>query len=175
MTNLVLENIHNILMILLFICSLVILFSNDFSLIIPMLALFSLIIAVIYLIVRAPDVAITETAVGSCVSTILLLIAYKKTNPAQDDHNINLIHIIPLVIILLGAIYLILALPTFGSGANPIHHHVSNYYLANTKIDTGINSVVSAILASYRGYDTMGETIVIMLAAVGVLNILKKS
>ncbi|KKB96894.1 putative monovalent cation/H+ antiporter subunit B [Candidatus Arcanobacter lacustris] len=170
-----LENAYNILMILLLICSFVILFSNDFLLIIPMTAVFSLIITVIYLIFRAPDVAITEVAVGACVSTILLFTAYKKTNPDQENSSINFIHIIPLAIILLGALYLILELPEFGSMANPIHHHVSNYYLANTKIDTGINSVVSAILASYRGYDTMGETIVIMLSAIGVLNILKKS
>ena len=34
-------------------------------------------------------------------------------------------------------------------------------------------NVVTAVLASYRGYDTLGETVVIFTAAVGVLLLLR--
>ena len=39
--------------------------------------------------------------------------------------------------------------------------------------EIGVQNVVSAVLASYRGYDTMGETTVIFTAGVGVLLLLK--
>jgi multicomponent Na+:H+ antiporter subunit B len=54
-------------------------------------------------------------------------------------------------------------LPEFGS---PKFNH---YYLQNSKNDTGIISVVASILASYRGFDTMLETLVILSAGMGVL------
>jgi len=35
--------------------------------------------------------------------------------------------------------------------------------------------VVTAVLASYRGYDTLGETTVIFTAGIGVLLLLRRS
>jgi multicomponent Na+:H+ antiporter subunit B len=59
--------------------------------------------------------------------------------------------------------------------SNITNQHVANYYIENTNKDFGINSTVTAILAGYRAYDTLGETIVIFLAALGVIRVLKKS
>ena len=47
-----------------------------------------------------------------------------------------------------------------------------SYYIANTKTDMGIPNLVTGVLASYRGYDTLGETVVIFTAGLGVLLIL---
>ena len=52
--------------------------------------------------------------------------------------------------------------------------HNAKYYLENAKNDIGIPSVVAAILASYRGYDTLGETSVILIAGLAVILILAK-
>ena len=41
--------------------------------------------------------------------------------------------------------------------------------------ETGIPNVVTAVLASYRGYDTLGETTVIFTAGIGVLLLLKRT
>ncbi|NBP72957.1 MAG: cation:proton antiporter, partial [Alphaproteobacteria bacterium] len=46
------------------------------------------------------------------------------------------------------------------------------YYLENTKKHTGIPNVVTAVLASYRGYDTLGEVVVIFTAGIGVILLL---
>ncbi|GAT77422.1 monovalent cation/H+ antiporter subunit B, partial [Ehrlichia ruminantium] len=46
--------------------------------------------------------------------------------------------------------------------------HVASYYLENTSYYIGIPNVVTAILASFRGYDTFCETIVIFTAGLGV-------
>jgi multicomponent Na+:H+ antiporter subunit B len=43
--------------------------------------------------------------------------------------------------------------------------HVAPYYVENTEKVAGIPNIVTAILASFRGYDTFGETIVVFTAA----------
>ncbi len=43
------------------------------------------------------------------------------------------------------------------------------HYLEESEHEIGIPNVVTSVLASYRGYDTMGETTVIFTAMVGVL------
>ena len=69
-------------------------------------------------------------------------------------------------IILLAALTLILlSLPPFGHEAG----EVSNYYLANTAPETGALNSVSAIVWSYRGYDTLGEIIVLFAAVLAIL------
>ena len=65
-------------------------------------------------------------------------------------------------------------LPLYGEENTPVHQHVTKYYLENTKNDIGIPSVVAAILASYRGYDTLGETSVILIAGLAVVLILAR-
>ena len=51
---------------------------------------------------------------------------------------------------------------------------ISLVILENTLNDTGVINTVTAILASYRGFDTMGEVVVIFTAGVGVLCLLKR-
>ena len=69
-------------------------------------------------------------------------------------------------------IYGTLDMPAFGSADAPIHLHVAPAYIERTPIDTGVPNIVTAVLASYRGYDTLGETAVIFTAAIAVLLLL---
>ena len=54
----------------------------------------------------------------------------------------------------------------------PVHQHVAPWYLQNTPEFIDIPNVVTAILASFRGYDTLGEVFVIFAACIGVLFLL---
>ena len=92
-------------------------------------------------------------------------------NEHQPQHR----PILPLfVVILTGAVlvYGTLDIPPFGDASNPAHHHVAPHYLEESEHEIGIPNVVTSVLASYRGYDTMGETTVIFAALVGVLLLL---
>ena len=40
--------------------------------------------------------------------------------------------------------------------------------------ETGVPNVVTAVLASYRGYDTLGETTVVFTAGIGVIALLRQ-
>jgi len=63
-------------------------------------------------------------------------------------------------------------MPRYGDPAAPIHHHVADDYIERTDDEIGVPNMVTAILASYRGYDTWGETTVIFTACVGVMMLL---
>ncbi len=52
---------------------------------------------------------------------------------------------------------------------------ISQYYLTNTEKDTHVPNVVTAVLADYRGYDTMFETVVIFAAGMAVFAILRNT
>jgi len=62
-----------------------------------------------------------------------------------------------------------LDMPAFGIADAPIHLHVVPEYLKRIPHEIGIPNIVTAILASYRGYDTLGETVVVFTAGIGVI------
>ena len=66
-----------------------------------------------------------------------------------------------------------LGLPAFSDPLAPIHTHVVPRYLNDGVKETGVPNIVSAVLASYRGYDTLGETIVVFTAGAGVIALLR--
>ncbi len=63
--------------------------------------------------------------------------------------------------------------PTFGDPASPASTHLSPYYIEQAVDDTGVPNVVTAVLADYRGYDTMFETAVIFSAGIACLFLLR--
>ncbi|MCL7488263.1 MAG: sodium:proton antiporter [Desulfobulbaceae bacterium] len=66
-------------------------------------------------------------------------------------------------------------LPDWGDPQSPASIHVSNYYIENSVEQTSVPNFVTSVLADYRGYDTMFETIVIFCAGITVLTILRRS
>ena len=64
-------------------------------------------------------------------------------------------------------------MPPFGTYDAPIHHHpLVETYIHGAHDDFHIPNIVTVVLGSYRGYDTLGETAVIFTAGVGVLLLL---
>ncbi|MBT9130120.1 MAG: hypothetical protein DDT40_00878 [candidate division WS2 bacterium] len=66
----------------------------------------------------------------------------------------------------------VLEMPEFADPDAPIHRHVAPRYMAMSYQETGVPNMVTAILADYRGYDTLGELTVIFAGGVAVLSIL---
>jgi multicomponent Na+:H+ antiporter subunit B len=67
-----------------------------------------------------------------------------------------------------------MGLPMFDDDQAPIHRHVAPHYLEHGIKETGVPNVVTAVLASYRGYDTLGETTVVFTAGAGVVALLRQ-
>ena len=134
--------------------------------------IFSLLCASLFTLMDAVDVAFTEAAVGAGISTVLMIGALALTGSREHQQPTRLG---PFVVVLLtGAmlIYGTLDMPAYGDPLAPIHHHVAPEYIAGTTTEIGIPNIVTAVLASYRGFDTLGETAVIFTAGVGVMALL---
>lgn len=136
--------------------------------------IFSLLMAIAYMLFDAPDVALTEAAVGAGISTILFIGTISFTGRVQKRTHAGK-RAVALIISAIATAALIAstdALPPFASPEAPIHKHVAPYYLAHTQDDIGIPNFVTAILGSYRGYDTLGEVAVIFVAGIGITALL---
>ena len=147
---------------------------NLFSVVI-LSTIYSFLMATLLLIFDAVDVALTEAAVGAGISTVLMLTVLYYTKVSEEKPKFK--SILPLIICLtIGGllIYGTYGLPPFGAADTPIHTHVSVQYLERSISETGVPNVVTSVLASYRGFDTLGEVIVVFTAAIGVLSILKR-
>lgn len=71
-------------------------------------------------------------------------------------------------------LYATVGLPDHADPKAPANVHVSPTYLEDSVKDTHTPNVVTAVLADYRGYDTLGETIVIFTAGLACILILMK-
>jgi multicomponent Na+:H+ antiporter subunit B len=147
-----------------------IMFTRSLLASILLMSVYSLVVAVWFVVLDAPDVAFTEAVVGAGVSTIVLLGATLLARAETEKRNWRNI-ILPLVTAFgTGAIliYAATGLPEFGDAASPANSHVGHLYLQTTPTEIGVPNVVTAVLASYRGFDTLGETVVIFAAGIGV-------
>ncbi|MEZ6195218.1 MAG: DUF4040 domain-containing protein [Planctomycetota bacterium] len=126
------------------------------------------------MLLDAPDVAFTEASVGAGVATVLMLgtLSLVGGNTRGGKNR----PLLPLAVVTLtGAalIYGTLDLPRHGDPDAIIHRYPDPSYVEVTEKDVQIPNVVTAVLASYRGYDTLGETTVVFTAAVAVLLLLR--
>lgn len=138
--------------------------------------IFSLLSASLFVCLDAVDVAFTEAAVGAGIALILFLgalslIKYKEKN----KNKISFLGI--LIVILTGSllIYGLQDIPAFGSPENPVQTYLADRYIVGSEKEIGIPNLVTSVLASYRGYDTLGEVTVIFTACIGVLMLLGRS
>ena len=135
-----------------------------------MASVFSLLSALLLVTLDAVDVAFTEAAVGAGISTVLMLSTLTLTSRIEKPATRS--PLIPLIVVTVtGAaiIYGTLDMPNFGDPNAPAQVGVAAQYLERSPEEIGIPNVVTVVLASYRGFDTMGETAVVFTAGVGVL------
>src|SRR5690606_1761800 len=129
----------------------------------------SLQMAAIFFILDAADVALTEAAVGAGVATVLMLSALALTENRERPTRPRWVPVIVVSATTLMVIYATFDKPLLGDPDAPVHQHVAPWYLENTPRLIDVPNVVTAILASFRGYDTLGELFVIFTAGIGVL------
>ncbi len=141
--------------------------------VVMLLGLYSLLMAAVWVLLDAVDVAFTEAAVGAGITTVLLLAAVLLTGHEEKETKRNPVAPI-LIVVATGAalVYATFDMPPFGNPDNPVQLHVAPRYINDSPKETGIPNMVTSVLASYRGYDTLGETTVIFTAAVAVLALL---
>jgi len=65
-------------------------------------------------------------------------------------------------------------MPVFGDPDAPATQYTGELYVDSVLPDIGIDNIVTAILASYRGFDTLGEVVVIFTAGISVALLLRR-
>ena len=125
--------------------------------------IFSLTAAVLYVVLDAVDVAFTEAAVGAGIATVLMLSTLALTTSEEKIQPGRKPWAALWLVVATGAVLLFgtLDMPPYGDPSSPIQHHVAPRYLEKSGQEVGLPNVVTSVLASYRGYDTLGEVFVI--------------
>ncbi len=138
-----------------------------------MTGIFSLVSACLFVTMGAVDVAFTEAAVGAGIATLLFLCTLALTS-SEESPAVRHSWVSFFVVFLTGTIliYGTIDIPEFGDGTAPVHQHIAERYIETSQVEIGIPNMVTAVLASYRGYDTLGEVTVIFTAGIGVLILL---
>jgi multicomponent Na+:H+ antiporter subunit B len=147
---------------------------NLFSVVV-LAGVYSFLMATVLVGLDAVDVAMTEASVGAGISTVLLLAALALVGGEEAKPLMRPWLPLVLALVVVGAlVYGTLGLPAFSDPGAPIHTHVVPRYLNEGLKETGVPNIVTAVLASYRGYDTLGETAVVFTAGAGVIALLRR-
>jgi multicomponent Na+:H+ antiporter subunit B len=164
---------NTVLFVMLVLTALAIVRMDRLFAVVMLSSVFSLLSALLFVTLDAVDVAFTEAAVGAGISTVLLLGTIALTKPVEKRAR-HTAFVPLLVVCITGAtlVYGTLDMPAFGAHDAPAQTHVGPDYLSRTPDDIDVPNAVTAVLGSYRGYDTLGEAAVVFTAGIGVLLLL---
>jgi multicomponent Na+:H+ antiporter subunit B len=165
--------INMVLLTLLAVVTVAIVYQHNLLSVVILASVYSFLMASVMIVLDAVDVAMTEASVGAAVSTVLLLGALNLTKTRESRPRRS--KVLPFIPALAAGVMLVwgtLVLPPFGTPAAAIHQHVAPRYIESSIAETGVPNVVTAVLADYRGFDTLGETTVIFIAGIGVMLLL---
>ena len=161
------------LLSLLAITAIAIIFMRDMLSVIMLGSIYSLLSAVIFVVLDAVDVAFTEAAVGAGISSVLFLSAFAVTGKRQALKQKNkLIALISVSLTAAALLYATSDMPYVGDPDAPVQTHVATRYIEQSGSEVGIPNIVTSVLASYRGFDTLGEVAVVFTAMIAVLLLL---
>lgn len=81
-----------------------------------------------------------------------------------------------MMVIIVGGLLIVASedMPDWGDPGSPASIHVSPRYIEKSEAETSVPNMVTAVLADYRGYDTLGETAVIFTAGVCCVLLLRR-
>lgn len=148
--------------------------SRDLLAVVMLTGIYGFLSASFFVLMDAVDVAFTEAAVGSGISPLLMLLTIALVGRYEAVPAANKALPALILVVITGALLIMgtLDMPAFGDANAPAHTHVAPRYIEVSGEEIGIPNIVTSVLASYRGFDTFGEVLVIFTAGVGVLSLL---
>jgi len=166
-----------ILLVILIATAVLSLVVRDLLAAVALLAIYSLFTALLFTGLQALDVALVEAALGAGLTGVLLIAAILLTERrAEQRPHPRARILIPIAVA--GFVGLMLyastGLPDRGDPDAPAQQGVSRAFIEGSLPQTETPNVVTAILADYRSMDTLGETLVILTAALAATLILAR-
>ncbi|TVP74747.1 MAG: DUF4040 domain-containing protein [Nitriliruptor sp.] len=169
------EALDVVLFLVLIVAAVLALVAKDLLTAVAMLTAYSLFVSLLFAGVSAVDVSLVEAALGAGITGLLLIAAVLATTrhsePRPDPRRRYVV--LPLVGLFLATmLYAATGLPDRGDPEAPAQLGVSQVYLSQSLEDTETPNVVTSLLADYRSQDTLGETLVILTAALSAAMVL---
>lgn len=136
--------------------------------------------SVVFLLLKAPDVAITQIVVEVLTLVILIraTVGRREVTASGTRDRPGMAAVAALVLLFL--VFGVMAMqgqPAFDFGT-PVMARVertpSAFFLANGLRKTGAANIVSSVLLDFRGYDTLGEATVLFTAIIGAVAVLRQ-
>lgn len=169
------------LLLLLFLvaCAIAAVSLKDLLSVTIILGAYSLIMAVVWTRLNAVDVAFTEASVGAGMTTLLAIAALTRTKRMEEGGTKSsaVRRALIFAAVIFTAVMLIygtMDMPDFEDPSAPMQTHVAPRYIAKSYEEAGVPNFVTAVLANYRGYDTLGETTVIFTSGISVILLLRR-
>lgn len=138
-----------------------------------LLSIFSFLSSLLFYVSHAPDVAITEAAVGAGMTTLIFVWAVQAcSSESPNTGGIKLSAGVVIDILLVAAVgtALFIFLPPLQGTPS----FLRDFLFENGYRDTGALNLVSAVYLGYRAFDTFGETIVLLCAVTGSIYFLTR-
>jgi len=129
-------------------------------------------VSLLFLFLRAPDIAITQVIVEVLSLIILIRATTRADNEAIERKIDNFANIIGLIFIGLFIAFCYWAFVDMTPFGIPLMR-ISQHYVSRGLAETGAANIVAAVILDYRAYDTLGEAIVIFTSILGAFVILR--
>lgn len=133
---------------------------------------------IIFLFLKAPDIAITQMVV-EVVCLVILIRATISREKAQDSQERKFFGLMVTAAVIVLLLILCLNVVTMlGEFGNPVFTRAENApaqtYLNDGMEDTGAANTVASVILDYRGYDTLGEATILFASVIGAVALLRK-
>ena len=129
-------------------------------------------LAIVFLLLGAPDLAITQVVVEIVCMVLLIRVAVRRDDTTIDRAR-DMFHVaaglISIGVLIVASVYAFHWMSPFGQ---PLMT-VSRSYLERGFTSTGAANAVTAVLLDFRAYDTLGEATVIFASVVGAYAVLR--
>ncbi|BAC13947.1 NADH dehydrogenase [Oceanobacillus iheyensis HTE831] len=131
------------------------------------------IVALFFVVFRAPDLALTQLLVET-VTVILFMLAFYHLPKLKKEKTSKGIHAIKLIIsISFGVMITLVSLSAFSMGSTAGMPSISEYFTEFSKELAGGYNIVNVILVDFRGLDTMLEILVVGVAVLSIISLIK--
>lgn len=129
-------------------------------------------LSIVFLLLGAPDLAITQLVVEILALVILIRATVAKTVPENYQGQELLAYGIAIAFAFVFALFSYHALKSLPEFGFPLMK-VAKTYIEQGLLKTGAMNLVAGIILDFRGYDTLGEATILFVAVVGTLAILR--
>ncbi len=126
-------------------------------------------ICLIFVFYSAPDLAMTQFTIDTLSTVLFVLVLYRLPSFINFASK-KVLYRDAIVSIGFGVILSLIALKVW---SEPIAKDISHFYGENAYLLAKGKNVVNVILVDFRGIDTMFETVVLSIAAIGVYSLIR--